>query len=388
MHSRSPVCSSSALAQLSAVRGGDDDRGVEAARPEQAPPAGQRREAGAPTAGRPLQAGRAAAGARPAARPSHRCRAAARLVIGGLDQADASSSAILRISGANVEQVGRLPAALHDGTAATIGSRRCSSSGGGNAGSSSRAVDLVSPGGFVDAARLAAVAASDRRAAPVAARSTWSAATTGQPADTIVRVGPAELTSWRTCRSRSAMRRSPRRAVTVVIAGGTVGQAATDASSTFDPATRKVNRLGRLPAPPTHAAAATMDGRSSSLGGRGGPDSQRSTSSRSTRRLGRVRRAGHLPLALSDLSAASSTAERLESSAAATPPAGARRDLARATAGERAAARRRRCATRAIPPLATRRTSMPRTAPASLSAVARRARATYTCPTRSRTRSM
>jgi YVTN family beta-propeller protein len=91
-----------------------------------------------------------------------------------------------------------------------------------------------------------------------------------------------------------------------VIAGGTVGQAATDRVLVFDPATRKVRTLGRLPAPLTHAAAVAYDGNALVFGGRGsGLASQRASVLSIDPVSGRIRHAGRLPIALSDLAAVS-----------------------------------------------------------------------------------
>src|SRR6185437_3462933 len=47
--------------------------------------------------------------------------AAGSLVLGGLDAADTSTSAILLVQGGDVRELGRLPQALHDAAAARIG---------------------------------------------------------------------------------------------------------------------------------------------------------------------------------------------------------------------------------------------------------------------------
>lgn len=55
----------------------------------------------------------------------------------------------------------------------------------------------------------------------------------------------------------------------VIIAGGSTPAGASDAVLRFDPATGRVSRIGRLPAPTTHAAAATNGGFVYVVGGRG-----------------------------------------------------------------------------------------------------------------------
>jgi DNA-binding beta-propeller fold protein YncE len=229
------------------------------------------------------------------------------LVMGGLDSADASSPAIVRIAGGSARVVGRLPAALHDAAAATIGSRTLFM-GGGNGGSSSSAIDLVSPSGVATRAGALPVAASDVAAASVDGAIYVVGGYDGaKPLDTIVRVDPAghaTVVAHLPHAVRYAAVASA--AGKVIIAGGTVGVDATDAVLSFDPNTHRVAALGRLPHPTTHAAALTLGSEVLVVGGRGSSlDSQRAdvVAIDPTRR--RVRRAGHLPAALSDLSAIS-----------------------------------------------------------------------------------
>ena len=92
----------------------------------------------------------------------------------------------------------------------------------------------------------------------------------------------------------------------VVIAGGTIGTAASDAVLSFDPARAALLPLGRLPTALTHAAAIALNGRVYVVGGRGaGLNSQQRTIFAVDPVSGRVRRAGRLPMALSDMGAAS-----------------------------------------------------------------------------------
>jgi hypothetical protein len=87
----------------------------------------------------------------------------------------------------------------------------------------------------------------------------------------------------------------------VIIAGGSTPTGATDAVLRFDPATGRVSRIGRLPAPTTHAAAATLGGFVYVVGGRGDSvSSQRAGVLSIDPRTGRVRPAGRLPMPLSD----------------------------------------------------------------------------------------
>jgi YVTN family beta-propeller protein len=229
------------------------------------------------------------------------------LVMGGLDSADASSSAIVRVSGRSARQAGSLPAALHDAAAATIGSRTLFM-GGGNAGSSSGAINLVSPGGVTTRIGSLPKAASDVAAASVDGAIYVVGGYDGaNPLDTIVRVTPSGRSSV-VAHLPHPVRYAAVTAVgnALVIAGGTVGTSATDAIYSFDPSTRRVRLLGRLPQPTTHAAAASAGGEAFVIGGRGSDlNSQRSTVVAVNPVSGHVRNAGHLPASVSDVSAVS-----------------------------------------------------------------------------------
>jgi DNA-binding beta-propeller fold protein YncE len=229
------------------------------------------------------------------------------LVMGGLDQADGSSSAIVRIGRSHAVVAGRLPSALHDAAAASVGSRTLFV-GGGNGGSSSGAIDLVSPSGVTTRIGSLPVAASDVAAATVGGAVYVVGGYDGsRPLDTIVRVDPSGR-----AKVVAHMPKALRYAAVapaggrVVIAGGTSGQSASDAVFSFDPGTRRVQTIGHLPAPTTHAAALAAEGEVFVVGGRGSAlNSQRSTVVAIDPVRGRIRRAGHLPTALSDLSAVS-----------------------------------------------------------------------------------
>jgi hypothetical protein len=91
----------------------------------------------------------------------------------------------------------------------------------------------------------------------------------------------------------------------IVIAGGTIGTAASPAVYGFTPANRGLHRIARLPKPLTHSSAATLGGTVYLLGGRGALQGSQ------TRRIlaidpkaGTVRKAGRLPRPVSDAGAA------------------------------------------------------------------------------------
>jgi hypothetical protein len=140
--------------------------------------------------------------------PAVATRGASLLAIGGLDAGDASVSSIVRIDGARARVVGHLPSPLHDAAAATAGARTLFA-GGGEAGTGSAAILRILPSGGTRPAGRLAVGTSDVEAAAVG----------GQ----------------------------------VLIAGGTSGTAARREVYRFDPRTRRVRGIGRLPQVVTHA---------------------------------------------------------------------------------------------------------------------------------------
>jgi N-acetylneuraminic acid mutarotase len=90
----------------------------------------------------------------------------------------------------------------------------------------------------------------------------------------------------------------------LLIAGGTEGTSAQRSILRFDPRTNRVTRIGTLPHPLTHAAAASLGGRLYVFGGRGDAlDSASGAIWSIDPATGRARRAGRLPAPRSDLGA-------------------------------------------------------------------------------------
>jgi N-acetylneuraminic acid mutarotase len=90
----------------------------------------------------------------------------------------------------------------------------------------------------------------------------------------------------------------------LMIAGGTSGVTPQRAILAFDPATRRVTTVGRLPAALTHASAASLGGALYVVGGRSGSSGGQTTAILAVDpSTGAVRRVGRLPVALSDTSA-------------------------------------------------------------------------------------
>jgi DNA-binding beta-propeller fold protein YncE len=225
--------------------------------------------------------------------------------MGGLNAADASVAQVLSVTrGGHTTPSGQLPAAVHDAAAATVGTTTYLFGGG----------DL---GATTD--RIVAVGAGDRIAGRLPRQaSDVSAATLGgtayvvggydgsRPLDTIV--------AWRPGSPAHVVARLPHpvryTAVAAVagrllIAGGTPGTGAFATVLSFDPATRRVRAVGRLPTATSHAAGAVLGGSFLVVGGRDRAGSQLRSIVAIDPRTGRARRAGSLPLALSDMGAAS-----------------------------------------------------------------------------------
>jgi N-acetylneuraminic acid mutarotase len=87
----------------------------------------------------------------------------------------------------------------------------------------------------------------------------------------------------------------------LIIIGGSTPTNASDAIYRFDPATGSVQRIGRLPQPITHGAAATLGSTVYMVGGRGDLDNQQTATVWAINpQTGAVHVAGHLPQPLSD----------------------------------------------------------------------------------------
>ena len=228
------------------------------------------------------------------------------LLVGGLTAADVSTSAVELARPAGVSGAGTLPQALHDSAAVRIG-RSVFLFGGGDGVAQHAEIQRVAPGRPVTVAQLPAPS-SDQSGTELAGSAYVVGGFTGARwLDTIVAWkpgGPARVVAHLPTPLRyAAVGAADGR---VVIAGGsTPAGTASSAVLVFDPKTGEVARLGTLPAPTTHAAAAALNGRVYVIGGRGtnlGTATDRIVSVDPRSR--RVSPAGRLPAALSDLSAA------------------------------------------------------------------------------------
>ena len=231
------------------------------------------------------------------------------LLLGGLDAANRSRSAILTVTTSGGRPVGVLPVAIHDSAAVSLGGATYLFGGGTNANTQSDAIVRVSTGG-----RTATVVghlpapSSDQAAATVGDTAYVVGGYTGSRwLNTIV--------AWRPGEPARVVARLPfplrYAAVTpaggrLLIAGGSLENGtASRAVLVYAPGSG-VRRLGALPVPTTHAAAAALGDVVYVIGGRGADATSQ------TRRVvaidvrtGRIRNGGSLTAPRSDLAAIS-----------------------------------------------------------------------------------
>ncbi len=210
------------------------------------------------------------------------------VLLGGLTADDVSTDAIVTATRAGSTRVGRIPTALHDAAAVTLG-RLSYVFGGGTGTSQVDTIFMVDP--RTGAGRTAYIAGGYTG-------SRWL--------DTVV--------AWRPGTRARVVARLPHAlryaAVTaaagqVVIAGGSLESGtASEAVYAYAPGAKHVIRIGRLPAPTTHAPAAAIGSTAFVIGGRGDtpgfPTSRIVAIDLATHR---IRAAGTLGEALSDLAA-------------------------------------------------------------------------------------
>ncbi|HEY7961491.1 MAG TPA: hypothetical protein VID29_06165 [Solirubrobacteraceae bacterium] len=237
---------------------------------------------------------------------------ASALLIGGLDQSEASLSDVLRIdagetagagqAGAAV-RVGSLPSATHDAAASAVGGQ-VYLFGGGELTSFSTIVRVPGSGEASPVGQLP-TPRSDLTSTTIGETVYIIGGYTGQ--------GPLRtILAWRPGAAARVVGTLPRplryaavarQGAQIVIAGGTSGVEASAEVYRFDPASGRVASFARLPAPLTHAAAVTLHGTVLVVGGRG------SETNSQTRRIlaispsGVVSDVGTLPRALSDVAA-------------------------------------------------------------------------------------
>ena len=229
------------------------------------------------------------------------------LLLGGLTAADTSTAALHLVSAGRDRALGRLPVALHDAAAVRLG-RFVYLFGGGDGTAQHREIVRVDPvSGRTQAAGSLPAGSSDQAAAAIADTAYVVGGFDGSRwLDTIVAWRPgapskvvAHLPDPVRYAAVTAVGRS------LVVAGGSLpdGQAS-DSVYVLPAGSSKPVRIGRLPAPTTHASAATVDGRAIVVGGRGastGTPTSRLVAIDVARRT--VRPAGNLGQPLSDSTA-------------------------------------------------------------------------------------
>jgi YVTN family beta-propeller protein len=229
------------------------------------------------------------------------------LLLGGLTAADQSTDQVVLASAHGGRVIGHLPSARHDTAAVSIG-RFAYVFGGGTASSQLDDIVRVDPASGTDSlvGHLPA-ASSDSTAAAIGGTAYVVGGYTGTRwLDTIVAWRPGS-TAHVVAHLPATLRYAAVTAVgeRLVIAGGSLENgSASSAVLEYRPATGRVTRLGTLPAPTTHAAAASLGDVAYVIGGRGaslGTQTSRIVAVEVQSR--RVRAAGSLHVARSDLGA-------------------------------------------------------------------------------------
>ena len=202
------------------------------------------------------------------------------LLLGGLTAADQSTDEILAASARGARVIGHLPSARHDTAAVALG-RFAYVFGGGTA--TSQLDDIVRVDPASGAAALVAhlpASSSDSTAAAIGGTAYVVGGYTGTRwLDTIVAWRPGSAARV-VAHLPAALRYAAVTAVgnRLVIAGGSLENGtASDAVLEYVPAAGHVFRLGTLPAPTTHAAAAALGDVAYVIGGRGATLGTRTT---------------------------------------------------------------------------------------------------------------
>jgi YVTN family beta-propeller protein len=194
------------------------------------------------------------------------------VLVGGLTAADVSSDSIVTATRAGSRAVGRIPQAVHDSAAVTIG-HDTYLFGGGTGTSQIDTIVMVDPRtGAAQAVGHLPAGSSDQAAAAVGRTAYVVGGYTGTRwLDTIVAWSPGHAAHVvahlpHTLRYAAVTAAGGR----VVIAGGSLENGtASRLVYAYTPATRRITQVALLPAPTTHAAAASIGGTAFVIGGRG-----------------------------------------------------------------------------------------------------------------------
>ena len=197
----------------------------------------------------------------------------ARVVLAaGLTAADTSRADIIAVTGGRERVLGQLPVALHDSAAVAIGGALYLFGGGDGVRQLDQILRVDPQSGAVSRVGSLPAPSSDQAGAAIGGTAYIVGGYDGSSwLDTIVAWtpgGPARVVGHLPTALRYAAVTAA--AGRIVIAGGsTPDGGATALVQQFDPATGRVGVVGRLPAPTTHAAAASMGDVAYVIGGRG-----------------------------------------------------------------------------------------------------------------------
>jgi DNA-binding beta-propeller fold protein YncE len=230
------------------------------------------------------------------------------LLAGGLTAADTSSDAIRVVGAGGDRLLGRLPRALHDAAAVSIGGAVYVFGGGTATSQLDQILRIDRSGKTTEVGRLPAPSSDQAAAAAGGTAYVVGGFTGSRWLDTIVawRPGsPGRIVAHLPTPVRYAAVAAVN--TRLVIAGGSLPSGkASAAVLTFDPSSGRVHRIATLPRPVTHAAAVDLGGTVFVVGGRGtGLATPTSRVVAVDATTGRVRLAGRLPAPLSDLAAVS-----------------------------------------------------------------------------------
>jgi DNA-binding beta-propeller fold protein YncE len=240
--------------------------------------------------------------------PSYVASGGGIVLLGGLNAADTSVDTVIAAGYHGASVIARLPSVRHD-TAAAVINRTIYVFGGGNGPSQLNDIVRVDPRtGHSGLIGHLPAASSDSTAAAIGGTAYIVGGYTGTRwLNSIVAYRPGS-TAHVVAHVPQMIRYAAVTAVgsNLVIAGGSLENGtASDAVLLFTPATGRVTRIGTLPAPTTHAAAAAIGNVAYVIGGRGASTGTPTTAIVAidvSRQL--VRAAGQLKSARSDLAAA------------------------------------------------------------------------------------
>jgi YVTN family beta-propeller protein len=239
--------------------------------------------------------------------PSYVASGPRALLLGGLTASDTSTDSIVAAGFHNARVIGRLPSVRHDTAAAALGGSVYVFGGGNGPSQLSDIVRIEPATGRTTLIGHLPAASSDSTAAAIGGTAYIVGGYTGTRwLDTIVayRPGKAALV---VAHLPQTIRYAAVTAVgnRLVIAGGSLENgSASSAVLAYAPATKQITRIGTLPAPTTHAAAATIGNIGYVIGGRGPTAGTPTTAIVAVDLAGRhVRAAGQLKTARSDLAA-------------------------------------------------------------------------------------